>query len=92
MTNIAHKSTTENIQRRPAYRTLPGWALGTLIEHGAVAECEHHGHRRDRTDPEAWNRAREAAWNSPFPGSTPEACLKALDEVMRWIGDSCPDC
>jgi len=33
---------------RPAYRTLEGWALGTLIEHGAVRECEHHGHMRDR--------------------------------------------
>ena len=30
---------------RPAYRTLQGWALGTLIEQGAVVECEHHGHR-----------------------------------------------
>jgi hypothetical protein len=27
---------------RPAYRTLQGWALGTLIEQGAVVECEHH--------------------------------------------------
>jgi hypothetical protein len=40
---------------RPAYRTLQGWALGTLIEHGAVTECEHHGHRRDEADPDAWN-------------------------------------
>ena len=41
---------------RAAYRTLQGWALGTLIEQGAVVECEHHGHRRDRADPDAWNR------------------------------------
>jgi hypothetical protein len=39
---------------RPAYRTLQGWALGTLIEQGAVVECEHHGHHRDRGDPHAW--------------------------------------
>jgi hypothetical protein len=38
--------------RRPAYRTLEGWALGELIEQQAVSECEHHGHRRDRADPE----------------------------------------
>jgi hypothetical protein len=38
---------------RPAYRTLEGWALGMLIEQGAVEECEHHGHRRDRSDPDA---------------------------------------
>ena len=43
--------------RRPAYRTLEGWALGVLIEQ--QAECEHHGYRRDRSDPDAWTRARE---------------------------------
>lgn len=78
--------------KRAPYLTLQGWALGTLIEHGAVTECEHHGHRRDRADPEAWSRAREAAWHTPFCGATPEACLKALEEVMGSIGDTCPDC
>jgi hypothetical protein len=78
--------------RRPAYRTLDGWALGVLIEQQAVTECEHHEHRRDRSDPDAWNRAREEAWRNPFPGATPEACIIALDEIMRSIGDSCPDC
>jgi hypothetical protein len=57
---------------RPAYRTLQGWALGTLIEHGAVEECAHHGHRRDRSDPDAGNGAREEAWRNPFPGATAE--------------------
>jgi hypothetical protein len=78
--------------RRPAYRTLEGWALGVLIEQQAVTECEQHGHRRDRADPDAWNRAREEAWRNPFPGATPEACITALEEIMRSIGDSCPDC
>jgi hypothetical protein len=77
---------------RPAYRTLEGWALGVLIEQQSVTECEHHGHRRDRSDPDAWNRAREEAWRNPFPGTTPEACLSALEEVVRSIGDTCPDC
>ena len=77
---------------RPPYRSLEGWALGVLIEQHAVTECEHHGHRRDRSDPDAWNRAREEAWRNPFAGATPEACITALDEVMRSIGDSCPDC
>ena len=77
---------------RPAYRTLQGWALGTLIEQGAVVECELHGHRCDQADPDAWNRAREEAWRNPFPGVTPEACIAAMDEVMRSIGDTCPDC
>jgi hypothetical protein len=77
---------------RLAYRTLEGWALGILMENHAVTECYEHGHRRDRADPEAWNHAREEAWRNPFPGQSPEACLAALDEVMRSIGDTCPDC
>ena len=77
---------------RPAYRTLQGWALGTLIEQHAVRECEHHGHMLDIADPDAWNRAREFAWNHPFTGTSPEAAVSAIDEVMRAIGDTCPDC
>jgi len=77
---------------RPAYRTLEGWALGTLIEHGAVRECEHHGHMRDRADPEAWNHAREHARENPFPGTSAEASISALYEIMRSIGDTCPEC
>ena len=77
---------------RAAYRTLQGWALGILIEQGAVTECEHHGHRRDRSDPDAWNRAREEARLSPFPGTTSEASMAAISEVMTSIGETCPDC
>jgi hypothetical protein len=77
---------------RAAYLSLGRWALGTLIEHGAVHECEHHGHRRDRSDPEAWNQAREAAREAPFPGTTAEQSLAALDEVAGSIGENCPDC
>jgi hypothetical protein len=77
---------------RPAYRTLEGWALGTLIEQGAVVECSDHSHRIDRADPDAWNRAREEAWRNPFAGASPEACIAALDEVRSGIGDTCPDC
>ena len=77
---------------RPPYRTLQGWALGTLIEQGAVVECGHHGHHCDRADPDAWNRAREEARRNPFSGVTPEACIAAMEGGMRAIGDTCPDC
>jgi hypothetical protein len=77
---------------RPPYHTLQGWALGTLIEQGAVKECGYHGHRVDRADPDAWNRAREEAWRNPFFGATPEACIAAIEDVTRGIGDSCPQC
>jgi hypothetical protein len=77
---------------RPAFRTLAGWALSILVEEGAVTECEYHGHRRDRGDPDAVKRARERAWSEPFQGATPEACITALEEELRAIGDSCPGC
>ena len=91
MKSISPRKLTPELGR-PAYRTLQGWALGVLIEQQAVTECEHHGHRRDRSDPDAWNRGREEAWRNSFPGATPEACIAALEEVMRSIGDTCPDC
>jgi len=78
--------------KRAAYRTLRGWALGVLIEAGAVVECDDHGHRRDVADPDAWNRARERALSDPFPGTSSAASLAAIDEVMKSIGDTCPDC
>lgn len=77
---------------RPAYRTLDGWALGILMEQGAVTECDHHGHRRDRSDPDAWNRAREEARLSPFSGTTSETSVAAINLVMASIGETCPDC
>ena len=77
---------------RPAYRTLEGWALGLLLEHHAIRECEEHGHIKDKADPDAWNRAREAAHDNPYPGTSPAVSVAALDNVMRSIGDICPDC
>src|SRR6266702_4368622 len=58
--------------RHPPRRSHPARpALSTLTEQGAVTECEHHGYRRDRADPDACNRASEEAWRNPFPGATP---------------------
>jgi hypothetical protein len=42
--------------------------------------------------PTSWNRAREEAWRNAFPGATAEACIATIDEVMRSIGDTSPDC
>ena len=78
--------------KRPAYRTLSGWALGVLVEQHAITECDHHGHRRSRSDPDAWNRAREEAWRNPFPGANPEACIAAMEDILGSIGDTCPEC
>jgi len=79
-------------ERRPAFRTLRGWATGVLLETHAIKECEEHGHMRHRTDPDAWRRAREIASSHPFPGATPAESVQALDEVMQSVGDACPEC
>ena len=75
-----------------AYRTLHGWALGTLIEQHAVSECSDHGHRKNKSDPEAWGHAMEVAQQHPFPGASPQQCIAEMEEIMQSIGDSCPDC
>jgi hypothetical protein len=77
---------------RTAFRTLHGWALGTLVDQGAVIECADHGHRLDRADPDAWTRAREKAWRNPFPSATSEACIAEMDAIRDGLGDTCPDC
>jgi hypothetical protein len=35
-------------ERRPAIRTLRGWAIHVLQEAGAIRECEEHGWMQDR--------------------------------------------
>jgi hypothetical protein len=43
-------------ERRPAIRTLRGWAISVLQEAGAIRECEEHGWMQDRADPHARER------------------------------------
>ena len=44
-------------ERRPAFRTIEGWARSVLLDAGAICECEEHGWMRDRSDPHARERA-----------------------------------
>ncbi len=44
-------------ERRPAIRSLRGWAISVLQEAGAIRECETHGWMQDRADPHARERA-----------------------------------
>ena len=48
-------------EKRPAFRTIEGWAISILLEAGAICECEEHGWMKDRTDPQARQRAIEIA-------------------------------
>jgi hypothetical protein len=79
-------------ERRPAIRTLRGWAIGVLQEAGAIHACEEHGWAKDRADPHARQRAFETARENPPSGSTPDEAVAELRDVLDSIGDTCPEC
>jgi len=79
-------------ERRPAIRTLRGWAISVLNEAGAIRECEEHGWIHDRADPHARERAFDMARQAPSQGVSREAASVAIVEVLDEIGDTCPAC
>ena len=79
-------------ERRPAIRTLRGWAISVLQEAGAIRECEEHGWMQDRGDPDARERAFDIARLDPPLGVTADEDIAALENVLSSIGDTCPDC
>jgi len=79
-------------KRRPAIRTLRGWAINLLNEAGAISECEDHGWMQDRADPHARERAVDMARENPPPRFSPQSAAIAIAEVLESIGDTCPEC
>jgi hypothetical protein len=79
-------------EKRPAIRTLRGWAISVLQEVGAIRECEEHGWMRDRGDPDARERAVAVARVEPPSGLSAVEAEAATDEVLDGIGDACPEC
>jgi hypothetical protein len=79
-------------ERRPAIRTLRGWAISVLQEANAIRECEEHGWAQDRADPHARERAFDIARQDPPAGVSPEAAAVAIAEVLDLVGDTCPEC
>lgn len=80
------------IERRPAIRTLQGWAIHVLQEAGAIRECEEHGWMQDRADPHARERAFDIARRDPLAGISRQAAEAAVRDVLDSIGDTCPEC
>ena len=78
-------------ERRPATRTLRGWAISLLQEAGAIKECEEHGWMQDRADPRAREHTRDLAREERPPGVSPQAAAVAVAEVLDSIGDTCPE-
>jgi hypothetical protein len=79
-------------ERRPAIRTLRGWAIDVLQEAGAIHECEEHGWAKDRADPHARERAVDLARQDPPNGVSPDDAVAEVREVLDSIGDTCPEC
>jgi hypothetical protein len=88
---VARKFVVIEKPREP-YRSLRGWAIGLLLETGALRECVDHSHLCDATDPDAWRRARHIASEHPFKGVSPAEAVAAVEDIMRSVGDSCPEC
>jgi hypothetical protein len=79
-------------ERRPATRTMRGWAIDALQEAGAIRECETHGWMQDRADPHARARALDIARADPPAGVSPDAAAAEIRDVLNSIGDTCPEC
>ncbi|MBP0112797.1 hypothetical protein [Bradyrhizobium vignae] len=78
-------------ERRPAIRTLRGWAIAVLQKAGAIHECEEHGWAKDRPDPHAHERAIELARQDPPAGVSAGEAVTEVRDVLDSIGDTCPE-
>lgn len=79
-------------ERRPAIRTLRGWAINVLQEAGAILECEEHGWAKDRADLHARDRAIDLARMYPLTGVSADEAAAEVRDVLASIGDTCPEC
>jgi hypothetical protein len=79
-------------ERRPAIRTLRGWAISVLQEAGAIRECDEHGWVQDRADPHARERALVIARQHPPFGVSPDEAVAAVRDVLDSICDTCLEC
>jgi hypothetical protein len=79
-------------ERRPAIRTLRGWAISLLQEARAIRECETHGWMQDRADPHARERAFDIARQDPPKGLAVTKAIAEIEDVLNSVGDTCPEC
>jgi hypothetical protein len=67
-------------ERRPATRTMRGWAIDVLQEAGAIRACEEHGWMQDRADPHARERALVIARIDPPAGLSADAAVAEVHD------------
>jgi hypothetical protein len=79
-------------REQPDFRTVDRWAIGLLLEAGAIHKCDHHGLAKDRTDPHARQEALRLAHEAPLAGLSFDEAAAAVREVLDSVGDTCPEC
>ena len=79
-------------RERPDFRTVDIWAMGLLLEAGAIHKCQQHGWAKDRTDPHARAEALRIAREQPLAGLSPQEAAAAVRAVLESVGDTCPEC
>jgi hypothetical protein len=79
-------------RERPDFRTVDRWAIGLLLEAGAIQKCDQHGWAKDRSDPHAREEALRIAREDPLAGLSPDEAIAAVREVLDSVGDTCPEC
>ena len=75
-----------------SYRTMRGWAIALLRDNEVISECEEHGHILDCGDSHAFNRALEIAMGESFPGASQAEVKAEIEDIIRHVGDRCPEC
>jgi hypothetical protein len=79
-------------RERPGFRAVDRWALGLLLETGAIRRCDQHGWAKDRADPHAREDALYMAREEPLAGLSSEEAVAAVRVVLDSVGDTCPEC
>jgi len=77
---------------RPDFRTVDRWAIGLLLEAGAIHKCHDHGWAKDRADPHVREQALRSAREEPLAGLAPDQAVAAVRAVLESVGDTCPEC
>lgn len=76
--------------QRPDFRTMDRWAIGLLLEVGAIHECDQHGWAKDRMDPHAREEARRLAREEPPAGLSPQEAVNAVRQALESGGGRMP--
>jgi hypothetical protein len=79
-------------RERRDFRTVDRWAIGLLLEAGAIHKCDEHGWAKDRTDPHARQEALRVAREEPLAGLSSDEAVAAVCEMLHSVGDTCPEC